>query len=228
MYDELIKKLKILPLLVVVASLAFAVRLGDLVIDPNASLGSAGAQNTTTQQSTDDASPLGETSGLNIPNEEEINTPTNVEWADSAQQDIEFSSVKAELFETLARRRKDLDEREQGVERKEALLKAAEIQIERKYKELEKIRGEIQDLLVQQTEEEKARIESLVKVYEGMKSKDAAAIFNTLDMDILIDVTSNMSERKLAPVMAAMDPDRARSVTIFLAEQKSLPTLPDQ
>ena len=107
-------------------------------------------------------------------------------------------------------------------------MKAAEQQIDRKYQELEKIRGEIQALLVQQTEEEKARVNSLVKIYEGMKAKDAAKIFNTLDMDILIDVTANMSERKVAPIMAAMDPERARSVTIFLAEQKSLPTLPDQ
>ena len=67
---------------------------------------------------------------------------------------------------------------------------------------------------------------SLVKVYENMKAKDAAQIFNTLDMDILIEVMGRMSERKLSPVLAEMDPDRARSVTIFLAEQKSLPKAP--
>ena len=61
-----------------------------------------------------------------------------------------------------------------------------------------------------------------------MKAKDAANIFNTLDMDILISVMGRMSERKLAPILAEMNPDRARSVTIFLAEQKSLPTLPNQ
>ena len=61
-----------------------------------------------------------------------------------------------------------------------------------------------------------------------MKAKDAANIFNTLDMDILISVMGRMSERKLAPILAEMNPDRARSVTIFLAEQKSQPTLPNQ
>ena len=55
---------------------------------------------------------------------------------------------------------------------------------------------EIQDLLKQQSEEEKARIASLVKIYEGMKPKDAARIFNTLDTDILLDVVGKMSERK--------------------------------
>lgn len=224
MYDQLLKNLKILPLLVVVASLAFAVRLGEIVIDPNASLGQANAEASSAQTSPETepkTSTLEESAGA-LPDQE------GIDWEDADEHDIEFSSVKAELFETLAKRRKDLDERENVIAQKEALLRAAEQELDRKYQELDKIRGEIQALLVQQSEEEKERVARLVKIYEGMKAKDAAKIFNTLDMDILIEVTGHMSERKLAPIMAAMDPDRARSVTIFLAEQKSLPTLPDQ
>ena len=95
-----------------------------------------------------------------------------------------------------------------------------------KVDEMNRVKGDIQDLLKEQSSEEQARITSLVKVYEGMKAKDAANIFNTLDMDILIEVMGRMSERKLAPVLAEMDPERARSVTIFLAEQKKLPSMP--
>ena len=80
-------------------------------------------------------------------------------------------------------------------------------------------------MLKQQTDEEEKRIKSLVKIYEGMKAKDAARIFNTLDMDILVRVMAGMSERKLSPILASMEPDRARSVTILLAEQKSLPSI---
>lgn len=230
MYDQLLEKLKILPLLVVVASLAFAVRLGEVIIDPTSSQGSASAQISTPQEAPPPKAGLkpATTTSTEGTSPEMVQQPTSVDWQDSDENDIEFSSVKAELFETLAKRRKDLDARELNVENKEALLKAAELQIERKYQELETIRNEIQALLKQQTSEEKARITSLVKIYEGMKAKDAAKIFNTLDMDILISVMGGMSERKLAPIMAAMDPDRARSVTIFLAEEKSLPTLSDQ
>ncbi|MBL4589157.1 MAG: flagellar protein FlbB [Alphaproteobacteria bacterium] len=230
MYDQLLEKLKILPLLVVVASLAFAVRLGEVIIDPASSQGSASAQIGTPQDTPPPKSDLKSTTTTSTEgtSPEMVQQPTTIDWQDSDENDIEFSSVKAELFETLAKRRKNLDARELNVENKEALLKAAELQIERKYQELETIRNEIQALLKQQTSEEKARITSLVKIYEGMKAKDAAKIFNTLDMDILINVMGGMSERKLAPIMAAMDPDRARSVTIFLAEEKSLPTLSDQ
>ena len=93
---------------------------------------------------------------------------------------------------------------------------------------MDALRSEITKLLEEQSEEEKARIVSLVKIYEGMKPKEAARIFDTLDLDILVNVTSQMSERKLSPVLAAMNPDRAKTLTIMLAEQKTLPVLPEQ
>ena len=61
-----------------------------------------------------------------------------------------------------------------------------------------------------------------------MKPDDAARIFNTLDMDVVMKVIGNMSERKSGPVIAAMNPERARQVTQLLAQQKRLPELPPQ
>lgn len=148
-----------------------------------------------------------------------------VDWKSSTDSDLEYSDVKMEMFEDLANRRKDVEERERELVLREALLKAAEQEIDQKYKELEGLKDEIQGLLEQQSEEEKKRVASLVKIYEGMKAKDAARIFDTLDMDVLLQVMTEMSERKSAPILAAMNPDRARSVTIMLAEQKKIPSL---
>ncbi len=150
-----------------------------------------------------------------------------MDWKDSVDSDLEFSAVKMELFDDLSKRRKDLEGRERELSVREALLKAAEQEIDQKYKELVSLRTEIQDLLVEQSEEEKSRVASLVKIYEGMKPKDAARIFNTLDMGVLLQVVSEMSERKSAPVIASMSPDRARNLTMMLMEQKSLPDLSD-
>ena len=50
----------------------------------------------------------------------------------------------------------------------------------------------------------------LVKLYESMKPRDAAAIFNELDMPVLLQVLDRMKEAKAAPVLAAMQPDKAR------------------
>lgn len=148
-------------------------------------------------------------------------------WVDATDSDLEFTDVKMEMFQNLTERRKTLDEREKELAAREALLSAAEQELERKVQELAVIRREIEALLDQQSEQEEDRVKSLVKIYEGMKAKEAAEIFNTLDLDILVSVVSNMSERKLSPIMAAMKPERARTVTIMLAEQKQLPVLPE-
>lgn len=139
----------------------------------------------------------------------------------------DFSSSEVEILQSLSQRRKEIEKKERGLQQKEALLAAAEKQIETKMAELGALRQEIQNLLGQQQEEQEGRIKSLVRMYESMKAKDAATIFDTLEMDVLLSVIGRMSERKAAPVLAQMSPDVAREVTIRLAAQKQLPQLPE-
>jgi len=152
----------------------------------------------------------------------------NIEWQDSGEAAFTYSEVREDLYKDLRKRRQELEKRERALATQAALLEAAERELDQKLRELNAVRNEIQGLLEQQSEAENARITSLVKIYEGMKAKDAARIFNTLDLDVLIDVMSRMSERKSAPILAEMNPERARSVTIMLAQQKKLPELPPQ
>ena len=144
-------------------------------------------------------------------------------WRDAGDAALEYSEVKEELYKDLASRREELEKRERDLATREALMKAGERELDQKLRELTAIKNEIEGLLKKQTDEEKTRIGSLVKIYEGMKAKDAARIFNTLDMDVLIQVMSQMSERKSAPILAEMSPERARTVTILLAQQQQLP-----
>ncbi len=234
MFEQSLKHLRLLPVLVIVATAAFAIRLGDFMLQTGSVNAQQMSEETAPSEQVLEKTTVIETdAGTDITVEETASgetikiDPPQTGWSDAIDSDFEYSDVRAELFETLTKRRRSLDEREAMLEKKEALLKATEQEITRKYKEMTQVRNEIKELLNLQTEEEQKRILSLVKVYEGMKAKDAAQIFNTLDMDILIEVMGRMSERKLSPVLAEMDPDRARSVTIFLAEQKSLPSLPN-
>lgn len=148
------------------------------------------------------------------------------DWKGADDLDDEYSDVKMELFSDLSKRRKDLETKEKELVLREALLKAAQTELEQKYTEMTAIKTDIEELLAKQTDQENQRIASLVKIYEGMKAKDAARIFDSLEMDVLLQVMTKMSERKSAPILAAMDPERARNVTILLAEQNKLPDLP--
>lgn len=162
------------------------------------------------------------------PGEESGKAMTEQEWRDATESDYEYSEVRAELFRDLSKRREEIEQKEKALAAREALLLAAERELDQKTRELTALKAQIEGLMKDQTDEEKARIESLVQIYEGMKAKDAARIFNTLDMDVLIQVMSRMSERKSAPILAEMNSDRARTVTVLLSQQKQLPSLPQQ
>lgn len=139
-----------------------------------------------------------------------------------------FSAAEVDVLQSLSQRRAALDKREEQMGQRAALLKAAEGEVDRKIAELNKIRGELEALLNKQQTIQGDRVASLVKIYEGMKPKEAARIFDTLEMDVLMAVIGKMSERKSSPILASMNPEKARLLTIKLTAQHKLPDMAEQ
>ncbi|HYF86358.1 MotE family protein [Azospirillum sp.] len=125
-----------------------------------------------------------------------------------------------ELLQHFADRRAEIERRTKEMEQREALLAAAEKRIDQKVAEMEKTRADIQKLMAQGDEKQSAQLESLVKIYETMKPKEAARIFEELDMPVLLGVIQKMKEQKTAPILAAMDPVKAKEVTSALVERR--------
>jgi len=134
-----------------------------------------------------------------------------------------FTPAELEVLETLTQRREELADRAKALQVQEQVLAAAEQRIDEKIVKLKELEGRIKTLLKQHDDETERQLKSLVKVYENMKAKDAARIFEQLDMDILLDVTERMREAKMAPVLAAMNPEKAKSLTVELATRRRLP-----
>jgi flagellar motility protein MotE (MotC chaperone) len=134
-----------------------------------------------------------------------------------------FTRGEVDMLQKLQSRREELDTRENEMRLQEDLLKVTQKRIEEKIDELKKIEATIQDLLKKHDQQEEQRIQRLVKMYENMKPKDAARIFESLEMPILISVVERMKERKVAPVLAAMPSAAAKKLTTELATRKQLP-----
>jgi flagellar motility protein MotE (MotC chaperone) len=124
------------------------------------------------------------------------------------------------VLQQLAERRAQLEERERALELRAALLDQAEAEIAISLGELEVIRTAIEDRLAGHEEGEEAKLASLVKIYETMKPKAAALIFDRLDMAILLQVVERMREPKASDVIARMDPVKARQLTTELARRR--------
>jgi flagellar motility protein MotE (MotC chaperone) len=243
-----ISPIRVLPVLMIVAAICFGMRFSEVIASkglsaaefssiapaagtetPTAAMASAKSEMPPSQSNlaANDVAPSApsvEGPDLGAPPAPSRSTGGN--WKGADDLDDEYSGVQMELFSDLAKRRKDIETKERELSMREALLKAGQAELEQKYQELTTIKADIEELLKKQTVEEDKRIVSLVKIYEGMKAKDAARIFDTLDMDVLLQVMVKMSERKSAPIIAAMDAEKARNVTIMLAEQNKLPSLP--
>jgi len=123
---------------------------------------------------------------------------------------------KALLLE-LRERRKELDAREASLASRESMLAATEQKLAARVEQLQGLQKRLEGLDTSHKQQEDLAWQGLVKVYETMKPRDAAVIFNDLGMSVLLAVVQRMKEAKAAAILAAMVPDKARDVTTQLA-----------
>ncbi|HEY0329247.1 MAG TPA: flagellar protein FlbB [Rhodopseudomonas sp.] len=131
----------------------------------------------------------------------------------------QVSPSERALLERLQARRQELDARAREVEIRESLLKAAEKRIESKVEELKGVESRIAATSGQKTETEATRFKSIITMYEGMKPKDAAKVFDRLEMPVLFDIASQIAPRKMADILGLMAPEAAERLTVELARR---------
>jgi flagellar motility protein MotE (MotC chaperone) len=127
---------------------------------------------------------------------------------------------KTVLLELRARRQ-ELDAREATLAGRESMLIAAEKKVSARVDELQGLQQRLESLDASHRQQENSAWQGLVKVYETMKPRDAAAIFNDLDMPVMLAVIDRMKEAKASAILAAMIPDKARDVTTQLAQSRT-------
>jgi len=136
------------------------------------------------------------------------------------------AQAERELLENLRARRLELDRQAEELAQRELLLGATERRMAERVNELRLLQAGLEGEVRARDEREEARIRQLVRVYEAMRPRDAAAILDDLDMPILLQVIERMREAKASPVLAAMRPERARAATAELSRLRGRPTNP--
>lgn len=127
------------------------------------------------------------------------------------------------VLNSLGDRRKLLDKREQDLDLREQVLKATEAKLEKRMQELKALEAKLDQRRKVQEQQATDEIMDLVKIYESMKAKNAARIFDRLDLDIMLKVVKQMQPRKMADVLSEMDPEMAERLTIALAAGQARP-----
>jgi flagellar motility protein MotE (MotC chaperone) len=141
--------------------------------------------------------------------------PTAAELAKEAG----LSPAELQVLQNLGERRGQLDQREDDLNTQLALMAAAEAKLDAKVNALNGLKGDIQKLLDASDQREQAEIDRLVKVYEGMKPKDAAPRFQALDDSVRLPIAAKMKDKSLAAILSLMSPADSKAVTEALAKR---------
>jgi flagellar motility protein MotE (MotC chaperone) len=133
------------------------------------------------------------------------------------------SGAERAILERLQQRREELDARARELDIRENMIKAAEQRIDAHLAEIKEVESRIKVETGQKDEAEAARFKGLITLYENMKARDAAKIFNRLDMEVLLKVAAQINPRTMADIMAQMSPDVAERLTVELASKAQGP-----
>lgn len=123
------------------------------------------------------------------------------------------------ILERLQERRKELEARGRELEMRESLLQAADKRLEARVMELKAVESRINATLQQRDEEERKRFKGIVAMYENMKPKEAARVFDRLELKILVDVSTQMKPATMSAILAQMSPEVAERLTVELASR---------
>src|ERR1051325_7012729 len=128
-----------------------------------------------------------------------------------------LSAGERAVLESLAQRRQELEARAREIDVRDSLLKAAEKRIEQRLQELKELEARVNGAAAKKDEEEAAKFKTLVTMYENMKAKDAAKVFDRLNMPVLVQVVNLMNPRRMADILAQMTPEMAEKLTLEIA-----------
>ncbi len=148
------------------------------------------------------------------------------------------NTASAEVNAVLKRldiERRRLKDEEERIEKQRAQLEALKVEIEAKIDTLSKIQQQIaadldkkEAVLAEkekkQKADEEARIRMLSKVYASMKPKQAAAIIDRMDIDIIEKVFSQMKGEQVGNILSYVEKERAAKISERLAESNTAPT----
>jgi flagellar motility protein MotE (MotC chaperone) len=153
--------------------------------------------------------------------EESAAAPEKVGEVSATQSATASSGSPTEkvLLEKLGARRDALRQKSNELDLREKMLGEAERKLETGLGDLKKAEDKIDSAAKAKEDAEKQGLKNIVTMYESMKPKDAARVFDRLGHDVLVPIVLAMNPRKMAEVLAVMQPETAERLTVALANR---------
>ncbi|SNY94262.1 hypothetical protein SAMN04515647_4585 [Cohaesibacter sp. ES.047] len=210
---------RLLPALLIAVAGLFCIKITHLVANSDSFVGST--MPVQAQEVQPPADPAAAATEQPAPTNSDAQEPPSL--MDGMRVD-QSSTSRSELaiLERLAHRREELDERSKSLEMREALLKAAEKRLNERVQELRTLEESIKLATKERDREQQEDLVKLVAMYQSMRPKAAAKIFESLDIEVLTDMVKIMKPRTVAKIMGSMNPDAASKLSMAIARGETL------
>lgn len=128
------------------------------------------------------------------------------------------SPAERKLLDDLHSRQSTLDQRAQALDLRENLLAAAQMRLDQRIAALKALGVAADpDNPAAPGGGRAKRLDDVVAIYAGMKPKDAAKIFDHLDLGMLTEIAARMKPRQFSEILGLMDTTTAQRLTLALA-----------
>lgn len=236
-------KFRFLPLAIVVLALMLTLKTGELW----EGVSEVRAQQTPGERPTDllddgedDAELLGDDEAVSADGEDEFDEddldgedlagddePLLGEESGTAGEDFlsgenALNQSELDVLQMLRGRRAELDTRAERLDLREKMVLAAEHALESHIQDWKQLKVAVEASLEKYNTKRDGKLQTLATYYEKMKAKDAARVFNALELPYLIDIVERMKVAKVADIIGKMDTERAKTLTMELARQHQL------
>ena len=112
------------------------------------------------------------------------------------------------------RKAPDLAERERALKAEEERLLVLRKEVDLKIAKYEKLLGQTEEKQKRKQEEKDAKVDQLVKLFEGMSPEGAAARLAALDDGMAAAILGRMKGRKASAALSIMDPKRVAVIAL--------------
>lgn len=135
-----------------------------------------------------------------------------------AAENVSFAELDR-MLEAIRERQEALESEEARVEERLEILANAQAEFERKRLELQEAERQLAATLSQTDGAVLRDIAQLTAMYESMKPKNAAEIFNEMDPNFSSGFLIRMNPQAAADILSSMDPDIAYQVSVLMANR---------
>lgn len=130
------------------------------------------------------------------------------------------------LLRAMDERSRQLDARSSDLAARARMLEVIEARATEQVQALQAERSALEATLAHIDQEAEAGIARLVEIYENMKPKDAARIFEAMPAEVAAGFVRRMAEKKSALVMGNLNAKHAYAITLALANSRVPPAKP--